>query len=328
LQSEPPSLSPDGFQIATESANGTVTLWDARTGRAIRTFRRRASAPPITVWSQVRRAGVNLGGSQVLTNLTGRSISVWDMHEGTEWGTLNHGSIISFTGVSPDGSRILTMGSGQIKVWDTWSGAEVCSFADNRRRISTASFSPDGSRIVTTGGVVPLQRTGRVNRSADGSRIVTTDGDVPRVWDATTGVELFALAGHGSEVKSAAFSPDGTRVVTASEDGTARVWDARPLSAASPVDDVPACGAVPEKPDEPQRPDALSVAETVNVRPLASGATGRAGSYMPQPLQLEADMPASLARARELAAPRFGVITLGTRRSPARVVVALGEPEG
>jgi WD40 repeat protein len=36
-----------------------------------------------------------------------------------------------------------------------------------------------------------------------------------------------ALAGHSGLVNSAAFSPDGTRVVTASWDATARVWDAR-----------------------------------------------------------------------------------------------------
>ena len=34
------------------------------------------------------------------------------------------------------------------------------------------------------------------------------------------------LSGHGESVNSAAFSPDGTRVVTASADGTARIWDA------------------------------------------------------------------------------------------------------
>jgi WD40 repeat protein len=34
------------------------------------------------------------------------------------------------------------------------------------------------------------------------------------------------LRGHGSPVESAAFSPDGSRIVTASGDDTARIWDA------------------------------------------------------------------------------------------------------
>ncbi len=38
--------------------------------------------------------------------------------------------------------------------------------------------------------------------------------------------ELVAQLGHSTAVKSAAYSPDGTRVVTASWDGTARIWDA------------------------------------------------------------------------------------------------------
>jgi thiol-disulfide isomerase/thioredoxin len=74
--------------------------------------------------------------------------------------------------------------------------------------------------------------------------------------------------------------------------------------------------------------DGRDGAETVKLRPFASGATARVGSYMPQPLRLKADKPADLATAPELAAPLFGVIALGPRESPARVVVALDEPEG
>jgi len=53
------------------------------------------------------------------------------------------------------------------------------------------------------------------------------------VWDlssATPAVTL--LEGHRGPVTNVAFGPDGRRVVTGSEDNTARVWD---LSGASPV---------------------------------------------------------------------------------------------
>jgi WD40 repeat protein len=48
-----------------------------------------------------------------------------------------------------------------------------------------------------------------------------------RVWDARTGASLVQLSGHLDGVDSAAFSPDGNRIVTGSHDATARIWDAR-----------------------------------------------------------------------------------------------------
>jgi WD40 repeat protein len=39
--------------------------------------------------------------------------------------------------------------------------------------------------------------------------------------------QLAVLSGHRAEVRFAAYSPDGTRIVTASRDKTARIWDAR-----------------------------------------------------------------------------------------------------
>ncbi len=67
---------------------------------------------------------------------------------------------------------------------------------------------------------------------------------------------------------------------------------------------------------------------TVKLRLLASGATPRMGGYIPQRIDLRAEQPPGLHRTPELAAPLFGVFSLGPRESPSRVIVAVDEPEG
>jgi WD40 repeat protein len=46
-----------------------------------------------------------------------------------------------------------------------------------------------------------------------------------RTASARTGAETAVLKGHVAGIESAAFSPNGKRVVTASYDNTARLWD-------------------------------------------------------------------------------------------------------
>ena len=45
--------------------------------------------------------------------------------------------------------------------------------------------------------------------------------------DVATGSALAVLMGHADTVQMAAFSPDGNRIVTASDGLTARLWDAK-----------------------------------------------------------------------------------------------------
>jgi WD40 repeat protein len=47
-----------------------------------------------------------------------------------------------------------------------------------------------------------------------------------RVWAAEGNREVLTLKGHADSVTSAAFSPHGRRVVTASVDNTAKIWEA------------------------------------------------------------------------------------------------------
>jgi WD40 repeat protein len=46
-----------------------------------------------------------------------------------------------------------------------------------------------------------------------------------KIWDLDAGHTLATLQGHSAEVLACAVTPDGRRVVSASEDHTLKVWD-------------------------------------------------------------------------------------------------------
>ncbi len=73
----------------------------------------------------------------------------------------------------------------------------------------------------------------RVGLQAVGPALIAQRDPPPQAVDGLTsaaqakGYPLFAPWRHEKPVQTVAFSPDGSRVVTASSDGTARLWDAK-----------------------------------------------------------------------------------------------------
>jgi len=142
---------------------------------------------------------------------------------------------------SPDGSRMLTMHQGGRRIWR----ADLTAPVDLPGPRGGAQFSPDGRRVVYQRGrglaMVSADGTGTVMElsgaavgvysqiafSPDGSRVLTLaggdQGDGAHLWWADGTGDPIVLPVQGS-VTGGYFSHDGTRVLTTSDDGTARVW--------------------------------------------------------------------------------------------------------
>jgi len=115
---------------------------------------------------------------------------------------------------SPDGKQFLTAGVvGNVvgdddrhpTVWNATTGKRIATLkGDAFRDVFAATFSPNGERVVAGG-----------------------KAGVVRLWNATTGKELFVVGTHTKAVRTIVFNSTGTRLLTASDDGSAKVWDVR-----------------------------------------------------------------------------------------------------
>ena len=111
---------------------------------------------------------------------------------------------------------------GTVRFWDAENGKQLLATPDFGQfgggLMADALLSPNGKYFVTLySGIAHFGQH-------DGKRVEYTDR-VARLWDAATGKQLAVLRGHKGRVRTAAFSADSKRLVTASHDTTVRVWE-------------------------------------------------------------------------------------------------------
>jgi WD40 repeat protein len=205
------AFSPDGKRIASASDDRTVKVWDAATGQEIRTLRGHTG--------NVTTVAFSPDGERLASGSDDQTVKVWDAKTGQEVLSLKgHGHRVNAVAFSPDSKSLASAADDRlVKVWDLARGREDLSLKGHTSAISSVAFSPDGQRIASSS----LDGTVKVWHAAS-ARVIGT----VKFWDAASGQEEGSLKGHMGPVYSVAFSPDGQRLASGSEDQTVKVWDA------------------------------------------------------------------------------------------------------
>jgi RNA polymerase sigma factor (sigma-70 family) len=223
------AFSPDaGLLVACISGKETrVMLWDLRNGHQLRTTNvGKFGWPPsvfFTLDGKTLYVAGNVGGQiQALDPSTGKTQFSWNLRTAI----LGEGGKVDLlpgvtqmeawrsVAISPDGrvmacilsGGILGMGGsrGRLALLDARSGALLRRFSDSDRSsfdFEHISFSPDARLLAST------------------------DGNVIHIWEVATGKEIRTFRGHLAPVIHVAFDRDSRRLISASRDSTALIWD-------------------------------------------------------------------------------------------------------
>ncbi len=250
------AISKDGKRFATGGWDGTARIWDRESGQALQTLKHGGE--------YVHAVAFSPDGQFLATggNDAAGFIQVWDIATGLRVKVLKgHEDAVLSIAYSKDGSRLLSSSYDKTaRLWDVASGKEVRKFAGHTWWVWSAAFSADERRVVTSGqdGTAIVWDVGSDKRSPaftghrgpvfsaafspDGRQVVTAGYDRRVLAWSPDDVKPFdyknlaegsvvppanfrAFDGHTDAVRSVGFSPDGSLLLSSSQDNTVRVWD-------------------------------------------------------------------------------------------------------
>lgn len=235
------AISPDGKTLATAGENGSIILFDVKTGKLIKRLQKHtkniqalvfhsdflisagddqqiifwslSTAKPKKIWkapAEVNALAISPNGDILASGGEDNNITLWNIKTDQILKTLKgHKQAISTNGLAfASNGYVLgsTSNDHTARLWNVTPDIQITdqnvSLLGHTDILQGITFSPNGEKVATS--------------SADGS---------VRLWDVKTGKALRVLIGHTNTVFGVRFLANGTDLITASQDRTLRLWD-------------------------------------------------------------------------------------------------------
>ncbi|KIK32280.1 hypothetical protein CY34DRAFT_814358, partial [Suillus luteus UH-Slu-Lm8-n1] len=229
---------PDGRLIITCSSDGSLRLWDLKSGTQIGKDWRDEN-------DGVFSMALSPTGERVASGCNDGKVRLWDVETRKVICKLTgHTRVVWALCWSVDGERVAS-GSwdGTARVWDVKRGRNILTIKTGHHWVWAVTYSPDSSKLATGGNeddAVKIwdAKTGELLNTlkhnyivlslawtSDGKKLISGSFDPIRIFDTATWQQIGVLDGHTNSVTAISLSPNNCLLASASWDNTACLWN-------------------------------------------------------------------------------------------------------